>query len=75
MYDLLAKAYTMQNKTLLSHQAQSEAYYRKYDLPRALEQMDLAAKANDGDFYQKSIVEARLKQLRQMLGDEKKPKL
>jgi len=75
MYDLLAKAYTMQNKTLLSHQAQSEAYYRKYDLVRAVEQMDLAAKANDGDFYQKSIVEARLKQLRQMLGDEKKPKL
>ena len=74
-YDLLAKAYAMQNKTLLSHQAQSEAYYRKYDLPRALEQMDLATKANDGDFYQKSIVEARLKQLRQMLGDEKKPKI
>ena len=73
-YDLLAKAYTMQNQVLLSHQAQSEAYYRKYDLARAVEQMDLAAKANDGDFYQKSIVEARLKQLRQMLGDEKKPK-
>ncbi len=73
-YDLLAKAYTMQNKNLLSHQAQSEAYYRKYDLARAIEQMDLAAKANDGDFYQKSIVEARLKQLRQMLGDDKKPK-
>ncbi len=72
-YDLLAKAYTMQNKDLLSHQAQSEAYYRKYDLPRAIEQMDLAAKANDGDFYQKSIVEARLKQLRQLLGDDKKP--
>jgi len=73
-YDLLAKAYTMQNKVLLSHQAQGEAYYRKYDLARAIEQMDLAAKANDGDFYQTSIVEARLKQLRQMLGDDKKPK-
>jgi predicted Zn-dependent protease len=73
-YDLLAKAYTMQNKVLLSHQAQSEAYYRKYDLARAIEQMDLATKAIDGDFYQKSIVEARLKQLRQMLGDDKKPK-
>jgi len=74
LYDLLAKAYTMQNKVLLSHQAQSEAYYRKYDLARAIEQMDLATKANDGDFYQKSIVEARLKQLRLMLGDDKKPK-
>lgn len=74
LYDLLAKAYTMQNKVLLSHQAQSEAYYRKYDLARAIEQMDLATKASDGDFYQKSIVEARLKQFRQMMGDEKKAK-
>jgi predicted Zn-dependent protease len=73
-YDLLAKAYSMQNKSLLSHQAQSEAHYRKYDLARAIEQMDLAAKANDGDFYQQSIVEARLKQLRLMAADEKKPK-
>lgn len=74
LYDVLAKAYTMQNKALLSHQAQGESYYRKYDLARAIEQMDLAVKANDGDFYQKSIVEARLKQLRQMMGDEKKAK-
>lgn len=74
-YDLLAKAYSMQNKSLLSHQAQSEGYYRKYDLRRAIEQMELAAKANDGDFYQQSIVEARLKQLRQMAADEQKPKL
>lgn len=74
LYEMLAKAYTMQNKLLLTHQAQSEAYYRKFDLARAIEQMDLATKANDGDFYQKSIVEARLRQLRQMMGDEKKSK-
>jgi len=75
LYDLLAKAYAMQNMTLLSHQAQGEAYYRKYDLARAIEQIELATKANDGDFYQKSIVEARLKQLRLMMNDEKKPKI
>jgi predicted Zn-dependent protease len=74
LYDLLAKAYAIQNKRMLGHQAQSEAYFRKYDLARAIEQMDLAAKANDGDFYQNSIVEARLKQLRRMMGDEKKDK-
>lgn len=74
LYEVLAKSYAMQRKMLLSHQAQSEAYYRKYDLARAIEQMDLATKAGDGDFYQKSIVEARLKQLRQMLGDVKKSK-
>lgn len=72
-YDLLAKAYSMQKKSLLSHQALSEAYYRKYDLKRAIEQMDLATKANDGDFYQQSIVEARLKELRKKAADETKP--
>lgn len=71
-YDVLAKAYTMQNKVLLSQQALGEAYYRKYDLKRAIEQMELASKANDGDFYQKSMVEARLKDLRRMQVDIKK---
>jgi beta-barrel assembly-enhancing protease len=71
-YEVLAKAYTMQSKLLLSYQAQGESYFRKYDLKRALEQMELAVKANDGDFYQKSIVEARLTELRRMQGDEKK---
>lgn len=72
LYDVLAKAYTIKNKVLLSHQAQGEAYFRKYDLARAIEQMELAAKAKDGDFYQISIVEARLKELRRIQGDEKK---
>jgi len=44
---------------------------RSYNVPRAIEQMDLAAKAGDGDFYQQSIVEARLKQLRLLLNDPK----
>lgn len=72
MYDLLAQAYSLQNKTMLSHQALGEAYYRKYDTPRALEQMEIAANAKDGDFYEQSIVEARLKLLRDKLKDEKK---
>lgn len=71
-YEILASAYAMQNKSLLGHQAQGEAYFRKYDLARAIEQMDLAVKANDGDFYQKSIVETRLKDLRRMQESEKK---
>ncbi|HZV62552.1 MAG TPA: M48 family metalloprotease, partial [Methylophilaceae bacterium] len=72
LYELKSRAYTEQGKTLLRHQAQGEAYYRRYDLQRAIEQMDLAAKASDGDFYQQSIVEARLKQLQQMALEPKK---
>lgn len=62
-YQLLSRAYGDQGKDLLRFQAQGEAYYRQYDLPKALEQMTFATKAKDGSFYEKSIVEARLKEL------------
>jgi predicted Zn-dependent protease len=60
---------------MLSFQAQGEAYVRRYNIPRAVEQMDLATKAGDGDFYLSSIVEARLKTLRTMLDEPKKSSL
>jgi len=63
-YELLSKAYAKEGKELLQYQAQSEAYYRKFNLPRAIEQMEFAVKSKDGNFYQKSIVESRLKQLK-----------
>ena len=70
-YELLAKAYSTKNKKLLSFQAQGEAYYRKYNLKKAIEQMEFAAKANDGNFYEHSIVEARLKDFRRLQENEK----
>ncbi|MDP3607538.1 MAG: M48 family metalloprotease [Methylophilus sp.] len=70
-YELLAKAYTMKGQVLLKHQAQAEAYFRQYDVNRAVEQMELASKAKDGNFYERSIVEARLKELRRRQGIEK----
>ncbi|HAJ70503.1 MAG TPA: peptidase M48 [Methylophilaceae bacterium] len=73
-YDLLAKAYTVKGKVLLKHQAQAEAYYRKFDINHAVEQMEFAAKASDGNFYEKSIVEARLKELRRLQDIEKEAK-
>jgi beta-barrel assembly-enhancing protease len=72
LYTLKSQAYTSLGRQLLRHQAQGEAYYRSYNLTGAIEQMQLASKAGDGDFYQLSIVEARLKQLQQMAATEKK---
>lgn len=72
LWELKSQAYTQQGAQLLRHQAQGEAYYRRYNLPAAIEQMELAVKSGDGDFYQKSGAEARLKQLRAMLDDTKK---
>lgn len=70
-YDMLAKAYTMKGQVLLKHQAQAEAYFHQYDVNRAVEQMELATKAKDGNFYERSIVEARLKELRRQQSIEK----
>lgn len=74
LYELQSQGYTQQGKNLLRHQAQGEAYYRSYNLPSAIEQMELAVRSGDGDFYQQSIAEARLKQLRQIMGDPKEKK-
>jgi len=62
-YELLSRAYAKEGKELLQYQAQSESYYRRFNLQQAIQQMELAAKSKDGNFYQKSIVESRLKQL------------
>lgn len=64
LYDWLAAAYQGQGKQMLRHQALGEAYVRKYDIPRAIDQFEIASKAKDGDFYLQSKVEARLKALR-----------
>ena len=70
-YAILAKAYTAKNKNLLRFQAQGESYYRQYNLKRAIEQMEFATKAKDGNFYEQSIVETRLKELRRLQENEK----
>ncbi len=70
-YDILAKAYTAKNKNLLRFQAQGESYFRQYNLKKAIEQMELATKAKDGNFYEQSIVEARLKELHRLEANEK----
>lgn len=45
-----------------------------FNIKKAADQMYLAVKANDGNFYEKSIAEARLKQLKTLLMDEKSKK-
>lgn len=65
-YDYLAKGYFREGKDLLAFQAQGEAYYRQYNLDKAVEQLELATKVKEGSFYEKSIVEARLKEFQRL---------
>lgn len=72
LYALRAKSYASMGKRLLQHQSQAEAYVLQGSLPAAIEQLQLAQKSGDGDFYQLSSVEARLRNLRQQLAEEMK---
>jgi len=72
LYALRAKSYAAMGKRLLQHQSQAEAYVLQGSLPAAIEQLQLAQKSGDGDFYQLSSVDARLRNLSQQLAAEKK---
>ena len=72
VYGMQAKLYAMLGKRLLQHQAQAEVYVLQGSLPAAIEQLSLARAAGDGDFYQLSVVDARLKDLRAQYSAEMK---
>ena len=73
LYELQSRSYAQQGKDFLRHYAQAEAYAHQGNLTAAIEQLQIALKTHDGDFYQMSIAEARLKQLILQNKIDKKP--
>ncbi len=71
LYEARARAYAGLGKRLLQHQAQAEVYMLQGNLPGAIEQLQFAQGAADGNFYEMSAVDARLKELRAELAREK----
>ena len=57
---------------MLEHQHQAEYYAWLGNLRGAITQFELATKARDADFFQSSVVETRLRQLRNELEEQKK---
>jgi len=66
LYQLQARAYGALGKRLAQHRAQAEAYVRMGNLGAAVEQLQLGLKNGDGDFFQLSSAEARLRELRKL---------
>ncbi len=64
LFELAAKGYEKKNKKLAQHRAIGEAYFRRGNLIGAVEQLQIAVKAKDGDFYESSSAEARLREMR-----------
>jgi len=72
LYQLQSRAYALQNRRLAQHRAQAEAYARMGSLGAAVEQLQIALKTGEGDFYQLSATEARLRQLRALDAERRK---
>ncbi len=72
MHALQAKTYALLGKRLQQHRAQAEAYALQGQVPAAVEQLELAQKAGDGNFYEQSQVDSRLRELKKRMADDAK---
>ncbi len=74
LYGLQAKTYAALGKRLLQHRAQAEFYVLRGQLGEAVEQLRFAQQDTDGNFYEQSTVDARLRELRKLQVEEAKEK-
>ncbi|MEP7371296.1 MAG: M48 family metalloprotease [Nitrosospira sp.] len=74
LYRLQAQSYGALGDMMMQHRAQAEVYTRQGNVHAAIEQLQIALRGDDGDFYQKSSAEARLKELRILAEAQKKEK-
>jgi predicted Zn-dependent protease len=72
MHFLQAKTYAMLGRRLQQHRAQAEAYALRGQLPAAVQQLELAQQSGDGNFYEYSQVDSRLRELKKRVADEAK---
>lgn len=71
LWGLLGKAELARGSRAGRHRAQAEVYRLQGSLPAAVEQLELAQRAGDADFYTLSAIDARLRELRTRLRQEK----
>ena len=63
-----------QGKPLQQYRSQAEGYMLRGQLMPAIQQLMQAQKVPDGDFFEHSQVDARLRELKQRQAEEAKPK-
>ncbi|MDE2429855.1 MAG: M48 family metallopeptidase [Burkholderiales bacterium] len=76
LQSLLAKAYAAQGKQAAQHIALAEAYALQGSLQSAIQQLDIARRSPDAQYYDEAIIDARERDLKQKrkeeMDDEKK---
>lgn len=71
LFELQSRAYAASGQRLAQHRAQAEAYFLRGNLKAAVDQLELATKERGADFYELSIAESRLRELRSLLAAER----
>lgn len=72
LWQLMSRANATLGKLTARHRAQAEVYALQGSYPAALEQLEIARKAADGDFYDLSAVDARLREVKLMVLEERR---
>jgi predicted Zn-dependent protease len=70
MLGLLAKTYALMGKVARQHRTQAEVYVANGLLLAAIEQLQLAQQARDGDFYDQAQIDARLREVKRQQAEE-----
>ncbi|HSN21866.1 MAG TPA: M48 family metalloprotease [Usitatibacter sp.] len=71
LYEIQARAYEAAGNYAAQHRAQGEAQYRRGNLGAAVDQLELAVKTKNGNFYDLSSAEARLREMRTLLENQR----
>ncbi|MDB5805254.1 MAG: peptidase Ste24p [Betaproteobacteria bacterium] len=72
VYEMQARSYGAVGKRMLQHQAQAESYAQMGRNQPAMSEFMVARCASDGDFYQQSIIDARMRALWDEMVEEKR---
>ncbi|MCC4115753.1 M48 family metalloprotease [Aromatoleum toluclasticum] len=65
LWAFVARSEAEQGHRAAEHRAQAEVYVLRGAVPAAIEQLELARRAGDGNFYELSAVDARLRELKE----------
>jgi len=71
LYEYQARAYEALGRRSSQHRAQAEAQYRRDNLAAAVDQLEIAVKVKSNDFYEQSSAEARLRELKSLLENQR----
>jgi predicted Zn-dependent protease len=72
LFEYQARIHALLDQQLAQHRSQAEAYLLNGQYQAAIEQLELAQRAADGNFYEQSAVDARLRETRERLAELKR---